>query len=517
MKGYQRMVDLWNQYAEDHPGASPYDLKSLKDFVKDIAFGIDGVEDNSNPAEGTVMVYWKQFMAGWRRENDAIPKNTTLSFIKYELPEILKTEGKEIVKNKRPRRFGTQNHFLHLGRQLWGNDWVVYDKPATRVYDWADLLAIVCSSARVGEYIESTCRAGSGRGLYYRNVTFGVFLNEHGNAEFAVQLVRDAKGMTDAPDKRPEHSLYEGLGPMPLICNPMLPILAILIATKAFKDYETIEDLLDIQPSEGEMIHLQWKESVLDLPFFKSMSARGTPGKIETATAFSKRLRLLGFRAGYPRPPTIHDFRAEGLYWIDKLYTVAQRMKHAGQKDPNTYNNHYQPNNSGTDGQGSYFGLDVRSIANDLFRGLTLARNPQLLQSLPAEKQEEFQNSSEFSKIENELAALRGRRDTDSITRRRNLYAERRRLTEKEVRKYQKAQTLHPSREDRSLQCYHRCIFDRVRFLMPERDRLASTLFDTHALRSPTGLSALRDMVALCEKDAEVEFRPGLEPGKCHC
>lgn len=100
---------------------------------------------------------------------------------------------------------------------------MVCDKPATRVYDWADLLAIVCSSARVGEYIESTCRAGSGRGLYYRvsiteyphcrvivqadeeipqNVTFGVFLNEHGNAEFAVQLVRDAKGMTDNPAKR---------------------------------------------------------------------------------------------------------------------------------------------------------------------------------------------------------------------------------------------------------------------------------------------------------------------------
>jgi len=52
-------------------------------------------------------------------------------------------------------------------------------------------------------------------------------------------------------------------------------------------------------------------------------------------------------------------------------------MKHAGQKDPNTYNNHYQPNNAGTDGQASCFGLDVRDIANDLFRGLTLVRNPQ--------------------------------------------------------------------------------------------------------------------------------------------
>ncbi|KAK4208364.1 hypothetical protein QBC37DRAFT_443969 [Rhypophila decipiens] len=139
---YRRMIDLWNH--------------------------IDGVENNPDPAAGTVMVYWKQFMVGWRRENDAIPRNITLSvtnFIKYELPEIMKQQGKSIVKNKRTRRYGTQNHLGHLGKQLWGNDWVVYDKPATRVYDWADLLAIVFSSARIGEYIESTCRGGSGRGF----------------------------------------------------------------------------------------------------------------------------------------------------------------------------------------------------------------------------------------------------------------------------------------------------------------------------------------------------------------
>jgi hypothetical protein len=46
---------------------------TLKDFMKDIAFGIDGAEDDSDPAEGTVIVYWKQFMAGWRCDNDAIP------------------------------------------------------------------------------------------------------------------------------------------------------------------------------------------------------------------------------------------------------------------------------------------------------------------------------------------------------------------------------------------------------------------------------------------------------------
>ncbi|EJT69139.1 hypothetical protein GGTG_13248 [Gaeumannomyces tritici R3-111a-1] len=164
LKEYDRMIGLWNQYAENHAQdqdqPSPYKVKSLKDFVKEIAFGIDGVEGDPNPGQGIVLLYWKQFMAGWRRKHEAIPPNITLTvtnFINSELPEILKQESKI--------------------------SWVEYEKPATRVYDWADYMAIVCSFARIGEYIESSCRPGSGRGLYYK-------------------LVRDAKGTTDTFDKR---------------------------------------------------------------------------------------------------------------------------------------------------------------------------------------------------------------------------------------------------------------------------------------------------------------------------
>jgi hypothetical protein len=54
----------------------------------------------------------------------------------------------------------------------------------------------------------------------------------------------------------------------------MLPILAILIAARAFSGYNTLEDLLALEPSDGEMIHLQWKDSMLEEPFVKSMSSR---------------------------------------------------------------------------------------------------------------------------------------------------------------------------------------------------------------------------------------------------
>ena len=52
------------------------------------------------------------------------------------------------------------------------------------------------------------------------------------------------------------------------------------------------------------------------------MSSRRTRGSIETAIALSKRLRALGFRAGYTHLPTVHDFRAEGLYWISMYITL---------------------------------------------------------------------------------------------------------------------------------------------------------------------------------------------------
>jgi hypothetical protein len=114
--------------------------------------------------------------------------------------------------------------FFYLGRQLWQNDWHMYQKPGIRVEVWGEIQLNVFTSARVGEYIESTCRAGSGRGLYFQvsalsgsdhcwviflidihvaqGITFGLFRNKHGKAEFAMQVVKDAKGMTFTPDKR---------------------------------------------------------------------------------------------------------------------------------------------------------------------------------------------------------------------------------------------------------------------------------------------------------------------------
>jgi hypothetical protein len=104
-------------------------------------------------------------------------------------------------------------------------------------------------------------------------------------------------------------------------------------------------------------------------------------------------------------------------------------------------------------------------------------------------------------------------KNTDSKSYMQELQRKRRRLVDDALRTWQKKQPHRPHDPPR----YQYEIFDRCRFMMPERDRLATNLFRDATLRSPLGLSVLRDLIALLEKTSEVEFRPGLERDKCHC
>lgn len=196
-------------------------------------------------------------------------------------------------------------------------------------------------------------------------------------------------------------------------------------------------------------------------------------------------------------------------------------MKHGGHKDPRTFGENYQPNNAGTDLQGGYFDGKLRSIVSDRFRGLTLHRNPELLQTLPARKQYELQHTLEFATLEDKIEALAPKSKTDQAARdrRETLMTEKRKMVSEELLKCQKLQSskLLCKADDAILMGYHRSQFHRVRRLMPERDRLASNLFLVAPIRSDEVRSVLRDMIALCQQDPEVPFRPGLEPEKCTC
>ncbi|EXK83429.1 hypothetical protein FOQG_12291 [Fusarium oxysporum f. sp. raphani 54005] len=511
-RNYKKMMEFWLEYQRIETKASVNDLESLKDFMRKVAYGIDGedAEDQEFDVPGweTVRKYWNAFTAAWQRSypTESIPRGIAQSVTEFIKGPLAEEMG--MPKHKRRRRFATKNVMLNYARQLWAADWIEHKCPATPVDDWGLLLGNTYSSSRIGEYIESSCRAGTGRGLYFKDLTFVTFINEEGIPEFAIQLTRDAKNMTSTPNKRPQHALYEGKEAGILCFNPMLPFLARILAYGAFRDYRTIDDLLSITPPEGEMWVIQWKDHLLETPFFRSQSGKD----IETAGAFSHRLRSLGLRAGYPTPPRHHDIRAEGLHLMNQFESEATRMVYAGHTDPNTLATHYLPRN-GADGQAAYHGQERRTLVLDLFRGLTIPRNPRLWQCLPAKEQYDFDNSPEIINIKQELLKLRGSKEKGLLEYRKRLYTENRKLIAERLRKWQKNQ---PVKHD-DPPGYHRAIFERVRFLMPERDRLSQNLFVVDKLRSPAGLAVLSDMLALYQKRRNVEYRPGLEPERCQC
>jgi len=144
----------------------------------------------------------------------------------------------------RVRHYMTISHFNVLMRHLWQKDWYSWYHSRSLVQDHAAYLLCIYTSARVGEYFESNAHPGSGRGLLYKDIDFVVFRNGKGNAELAIRVVRDAKGRTDTPHKRPKHGVYEDIEP--LYANPVLPLLAIALADDAFVDYQTFVPLGEV-------------------------------------------------------------------------------------------------------------------------------------------------------------------------------------------------------------------------------------------------------------------------------
>ena len=170
------------------------------------------------------------------------------------------------------------------------------------------------------------------------------------------------------------HSVYEKTDT--LLINPVLFLLAIALADNAFKDYSTLEEILAIEPPVDEdLCHIEWKDNILDIPFFRSATFRGPTGNIQKSNSFSHQLVALGRRAGYEENITVHDARREALIKADGInlhkigiffladsfgedhgYSIAERMKFAGHIDSSTFLNSYMAQISTVDGQASFLG-----------------------------------------------------------------------------------------------------------------------------------------------------------------
>lgn len=181
---------------------------------------------------------------------------------------------------------------------------------------------------------------------------------------------------------------------------------------------------------------------------------------------------------------------------------------------------------------GSFLKLPLRSDQAEDFRSNTVKRNPELFTSLPAKTQDELRQRGEYVAITKQLDDLSlemrvaGAQTTvQGLRSKRNqLYKQRRLLEKEELDRVRRTQErIHPSEREGTFHVdQDRSRFDRLRHMMPERERLSNTLFCVAPLRSPEGVSAAKDLVRLLKSPCLVAYQPSLRliRGRCpvpHC
>jgi hypothetical protein len=198
-------------------------------------------------------------------------------------------------------------------------------------------------------------------------------------------------------------------------------------------------------------------------------------------------------------------------------------MKFAAHRNSKTLVGHYLDDMSNVDGAATFLGLEPRRDLTEDFRSASMRRNPDLRHSLPARNLDELKHRQDFIDLCEQIEDL-STQITTAITeearkelkaQRRHVYDQRQKLINEELENYHRTQ-----RRVDTTQCeiddqgeWHRSYFDRVvRHMVPERDRLARTLLLAVPLRSPEGISALRDLIALRTNDSPVAYQEVLRP-----
>ncbi|KAG8986128.1 hypothetical protein FRB94_003096 [Tulasnella sp. JGI-2019a] len=255
-RNYDCARGLWEVYAKRKGCAQLDNFKTPKGYICMIAHAIDGRYGDPKACLTMVLQYWKNTTASLSQTGHPVRSNIVLSttnFINGPLQRKMSLAHQKCV-----RKFGTMIHFIYLSTQLWKYDWHRYDSPKDCLDLWDGIMLNVFTSAQVSKYIKSTAHEGSGRGLCYKDVEFVIFHNEHRQPEFAMEVKKDGKGMTATPWRNPEHSLHEGSGQHPLMCNPLLTRVAILLAKGAFHNYQTMDKLLNVVLPEEGIVRIHW-------------------------------------------------------------------------------------------------------------------------------------------------------------------------------------------------------------------------------------------------------------------
>lgn len=103
--------------------------------------------------------------------------------------------------------------------------------------------------------------------------------------------------------------------------NSILFILAIGLANRAFKDYNTVDDIFNIQAPCYNRLILKQANYMLRVSIFRGLTPAGSFRTIKERNLSSKKLKRVTQRPFY-NIPMIFDFRGQGLVSYCKAPTL---------------------------------------------------------------------------------------------------------------------------------------------------------------------------------------------------
>ncbi|KAK4178046.1 hypothetical protein QBC36DRAFT_299686 [Triangularia setosa] len=283
---YDEMMKIWEAYAAKFEVSGPFDMRAMKHFTETVARSTKCRLDKSlgRPTVRSIRVKMQRFMSQWQRAtNTSIPAIVRES-VCYYIQDVFRYKIPLWVEEKAPKYLTIEN-YTAMEEHLWLIDHHNYMHEGSRV-DESTLLKL---HAYTGARLREICNAK------YKDLLCMVAWQD-GEPEIKIGFKRDlAKGMQDTP-KKPKHPLYERLKPTrPLFANRLLFLLAIIISAGTFKNYKTIDDVLDARPNPRSNFRImEWRDEVLDDLVFPEMSVNGPTKKIKNATAWGAQCSAWG-------------------------------------------------------------------------------------------------------------------------------------------------------------------------------------------------------------------------------
>jgi hypothetical protein len=215
-------------------------------------------------------------------------------------------------------------------------------------------------------------------------------------------------------------------------------------------------------------------------------------------------------------------------------YEETEIMKFSGHSDRDVRREAYATSLL-VDGQASYWNKERDTELMDSFRGMSLQWHPSMIHSLPAKVQDDLRHLPDFvarheeiKSLGEKLKGLTAEAEVGAAKKRQQeLRWKQRQAMSEELSKWREIQQgdrdtdiKDTDIEDTDLKldvASRPAFFNRIRYLDPLRDRLASSLFKNDPLRSQAGIEVLRDMIALYKENVQVAYRPSSCPNNGRC